>query len=182
MSSTAVSFAGHADVPDAHTQLVPVPGLSVDSDAGPVDLIAPVEPVSGDPVEPVSGDGVEPVSGEGETGLSVTDHDALTRRLDSLSLRQALIDFELANARVLDLTARLIEVTNASVRRQAELDGLRQRVAMIESECAAADRRATESAVRVAALTTEIAAIRSSSTYRALRFIGRMRRLVGLGG
>lgn len=166
MLSTAGSFAGHADVPDAHTQLAPVPGLSVDSDAGPVDLIDPVEPVSGD----------------GETGLSVTDHDALTRRLDSLSLRQALIDFELANARVLDLTARLIEVTNASVRRQAELDGLRQRVAMIESECAAADRRATESAVGVAALTTEIAAIRSSSTYRALRFIGRMRRLVGLGG
>ena len=167
MSSTAVSFAGQADVPDAHTQLVPVPGLSVDSDAGPVDLI--------DPVEPVSGDGVEP-------GLSVTDHDALTRRLDSLSLRQAQIDIELANARVLDLTARLIEITNASVRRQAELDGLRQRVAMIESERAAADRRATESALGVAALTTEIAAIRSSSTYRSLRFIGRMRRLVGLGG
>lgn len=151
-----------------HTEPVPVsaPGVSVDSVPGPIDPI----------------DLIERVSDDADAAISLTDHEALTRRLDALSLQQALIDFELANARVLDLTARVIEATNASVRRQAELDGLRQRVAVIEAERVAADQRATESAAATAALTTEIAAIRSSSTYRVMRVIGRMRRLIGLGG
>lgn len=38
-------------------------------------------------------------------------------KLDEISLAQALIDFEVANARVVDLTARLVEAH----RRQAEL-------------------------------------------------------------
>lgn len=40
----------------------------------------------------------------------------LRKTIDALSLAQALVDFEMANARVLDLTARLVEA-NERVRR-----------------------------------------------------------------
>lgn len=105
--------------------------------------------------------------------------DELVRRLDALSLQQALIDFELANARVLDLTARLVEATNASVRRQAELDAMHATISGVRTELAAAlemERVATAAAgVAQGALT----AIESSPTYRVVRAVGRVRRLFG---
>lgn len=56
------------------------------------------------------------------------DHTAsdLERELDRLSLTQALRDFEVANARVIDLTQRLIAATNDLVAVRQELDGLRE--------------------------------------------------------
>jgi hypothetical protein len=45
--------------------------------------------------------------------------------LDNVSLRQALIDFEIANARVLDLTRRLMEAQAESAELRAELERLR---------------------------------------------------------
>lgn len=45
-----------------------------------------------------------------------TSTEELQQRIDALSLGQALVDFEMANARVLDLTARLVEA-NERVRR-----------------------------------------------------------------
>jgi hypothetical protein len=44
-------------------------------------------------------------------------------RLDQISLDQALLDFEVANARVIDLTKRLVEATDELVllRHQTEL-------------------------------------------------------------
>jgi hypothetical protein len=46
----------------------------------------------------------------------------LSRELDRLSLTQALLDFEVANARVTDLTQRLIEASNEITALRAELD------------------------------------------------------------
>jgi hypothetical protein len=44
------------------------------------------------------------------------------RELDRLSLSQALLDFEVANARVADLTQRLIEASNEIAALREELD------------------------------------------------------------
>jgi chromosome segregation ATPase len=46
----------------------------------------------------------------------------LSQELDRLSLTQALLDFEVANARVADLTQRLIEASNEIAALKAELD------------------------------------------------------------
>lgn len=50
----------------------------------------------------------------------------LERELDRLSLTQALRDFEVANARVMDLTQRLIAASNDLVAVRQELDTLRR--------------------------------------------------------
>ena len=114
-----------------------------------------------------------------ERTMAASSRNELVRRLDALSLQQALIDFELANARVLDLTARLVEATNASVRRQAELDAMHATISGVRTELAAAvemERVATTAAgVAQGALT----AIESSPTYRVVRAVGRVRRLFG---
>ena len=69
-------------------------------------------------------------SGTGtDTGPSQRpDHTAndLERELDRLSLTQALRDFEVANARVIDLTQRLIAATTDLVALRQELDALRE--------------------------------------------------------
>jgi hypothetical protein len=49
--------------------------------------------------------------------------------LDQLSLAQALIDFEVANARVIDLTARLVDAHRKNAELSAELDTLQAQVA-----------------------------------------------------
>ena len=46
----------------------------------------------------------------------------LSHELDRLSLTQALLDFEVANARVTDLTQRLIEASNEIAALRSELD------------------------------------------------------------
>ncbi|MCA1674438.1 MAG: hypothetical protein LC799_20360 [Actinobacteria bacterium] len=50
----------------------------------------------------------------------------LERELDRLSLTQALRDFEVANARVIDLTQRLIAARSDLVAVRQDLDALRQ--------------------------------------------------------
>jgi hypothetical protein len=50
---------------------------------------------------------------------------AFTERVDSLSLEQALIDFEVANARVLDLTHRLTELNRELLDLRSEHERLR---------------------------------------------------------
>lgn len=50
----------------------------------------------------------------------------LERSLDRLSLTQALRDFEVANARVVDLTQRLIAASNELVEVRRELESLRR--------------------------------------------------------
>lgn len=56
------------------------------------------------------------------TARSVESSDAsLDGQLDSLSLEQALLDFERANARVIDLTRRLLEASDELVELKAKL-------------------------------------------------------------
>ena len=58
-----------------------------------------------------------------KTDLTTADHgfdaESLEREMDRLSLDQALRDFEIANARVIDLTKRLLEA-NAQIRSLTE--------------------------------------------------------------
>ena len=63
------------------------------------------------------------------TGRPTTDEISpteLERELDRLSLTQALRDFEVANARVMDLTQRLIAASNELVTVRQELESLRR--------------------------------------------------------
>ena len=50
---------------------------------------------------------------------------ALVESMHTLSLEQALIDFEVANARVVDLTQRLVEAHGETVELRQELELLR---------------------------------------------------------
>jgi hypothetical protein len=65
----------------------------------------------------------------------------LARELDRLSLTQALLDFEVANARVTDLTQRLIEASNEIAALRAELDRRTAQLAEVDQ----AHRRMAES-------------------------------------
>ncbi len=109
--------------------------------------------------------------------------DTLTRQIDALSLRQSLLDFEMANARVLDLTARLVEANARVVKLQGELDSFasdaRQATDALEAELAAlresvrAVDAAKVNAEKAAALSqAELDALRSSRTFRLARRIG----------
>jgi predicted nucleic acid-binding Zn-ribbon protein len=69
----------------------------------------------------------------------------LERELDRLSVEQALRDFEIANARAVDLTHRLVDLSH-------EVTALREQLVGTESALAAAR--------------AENAAIRASATYR----------------
>lgn len=98
------------------------------------------------------------------------DSDELTRRLDRLNLTQALLDFELANARVLDLTARLVESNKRVLTLQSETDG-----ALLELTAA---RQGLDGArLDIAELQRRIADVESSTTYRAARTLGSLGRL-----
>jgi len=77
----------------------------------------------------------------------------LTSELDRLSLTNALLDFEVANARVTDLTQRLIDAANEIGALRAELDRRR-----IEYE--------------------ELHKLRVSKIYRIVKEIERVRRII----
>lgn len=65
----------------------------------------------------------------------------LSHELDRLSLTQALVDFEVANARVTDLTQRLVDAANEIAALRAELD--RRSADLVEAQ--EAHRRMVES-------------------------------------
>ncbi len=58
----------------------------------------------------------------------------LQTEIDALSLGQALVDFELANARVLDLTARLVEANQRVRRFGREADAARGSVQAVSDD------------------------------------------------
>jgi hypothetical protein len=123
--------------------------------------------------------------------IAVNQDGDLARTLDTLSLTQALLDFEVANARVLDLTARLVEANQRVQRSQAEIDAARAEAATVQSDAVAsieaahgetdrvrAELQATMGQTRaelVAAL-AEVAAIRATRGYRALERVAKLRR------
>ena len=73
----------------------------------------------------------------------------ITSTMDALSLEQALLDAELANARVIDLTRRLLEAHAEVERLRSQLDGLErgelERVKAERDELAAYKARLTGS-------------------------------------
>ena len=90
--------------------------------------------------------------------------DELTRRLDRINLTQALLDFEIANARVLDLTARVVDSNKRVLKLQAEAE---------------ASRLALDGArIDIAELQRRIAEVEASTTYRAAQKLGALRRLL----
>ncbi len=144
------------------------------------DPSAAAQPGAGpDPTDAIDATlGGEPTDATERT-MAASSRNELVRRLDALSLRQALIDFELANARVLDLTARLVEATNASVRRQAELDALHATISGVRTELAATVEKARVATAAAGVAQGALTAIESSPTYRVVRAVGRVRRLFG---
>ncbi len=98
------------------------------------------------------------------TGDHAADQQAeLERRLDAVSLEQALIDVEIANGRVVDLTARLVESDRRVRELQEQLDELRA-----DNRRVAAEAAATVEAVHaeMAAHDQYLAQQRSSTAYR----------------
>ncbi len=83
--------------------------------------------------------------------------EALTRQIDALSLAQALVDFEMANARVLDLTARLVEANERVIRfGRKEADAVdAMRAAEARAAAASDAERALGEATAALAVTNE---------------------------
>jgi predicted nucleic acid-binding Zn-ribbon protein len=75
--------------------------------------------------------------------------------LDGISLEQALRDFEVANARVIDLTKRLTSLNKQYLKAQSELQKAR---------------------LRNRALTAELNAVKSSTSYRSVAAAARVYR------
>lgn len=74
-------------------------------------------------------------------------NEALEEQLDRLSLTQALVDADMATARVIDLTERLVDARNQIINMRSELEHVRieftqYRVRQEERESSAAFRLA----------------------------------------
>ena len=95
-------------------------------------------------------------TGEGRGQMS-TQPPVETVDLDEISLEQALRDFEVANARVVDLTQRVISLTRQLQETQDELERLR-----VEARTARA----------------EVEAIKRSRAYNLARHVGDLRSLL----
>ena len=94
-----------------------------------------------------------------DSDAPITPFDA--GRLPERNLERALLDFELANARVLDLTQRMLSLNNELVATRAELEEARRFIERSQIEKNAAVAEAAE--------------IKSSLAYRGFRFLGDVR-------
>jgi hypothetical protein len=93
---------------------------------------------------------------------TLTSESPLPSLLDQISLEAALLDFEVANARVVDLTKRLVEATDDLIRMQHETEVQRLASGGVRRE-AEALRRETD------LLRLEVEAARGSRAYRLAR-------------
>ncbi len=145
----------------------------------------------------IDGGGVVAESGAFIENVGVTaEGSSLTRAMDALSLTQALLDFEMANTRVLDLTARLVESNARVIKLQTAIDETAEKRTALETGFAAernnliaqVQQRQTElheqqTAVAVAQqhaveARAELAATHASKTFRVARAIKRLTGLV----
>ena len=76
---------------------------------------------------------VPDVGDAGGSGVLHTPQPELGRTVDELSLEQALLDVDVANARVLDLTQRLVELSRHNSQLRTELEHLRLEYAQLRS-------------------------------------------------
>lgn len=92
--------------------------------------------------------------------------------LDSLVLSQALVDFEVANARVVDLTQRLMEATESRVASTGELTALRAQYEALAAEKA-------RLAEQHQALTDEYERLLSTKAYKLVKAVWSVHRAFG---
>ncbi len=78
----------------------------------------------------------------------------VSKAMDTVNLERALIDFEIANARVIDLTARLTNFSTELLATRSELGLAKVRIAELEAAAA------------------ELATVKGSAAYRLLRKLG----------
>jgi len=98
-----------------------------------------------------------------------------TTDLDGISLEQALIDFEVANARVIDLTARLTSMSRELLQARTELATLKLR----SNAPVAALAASTGDAAEIARLRDTLTQLRASRAVRiASLFSGKLRQVL----
>lgn len=92
--------------------------------------------------------------------------------LNDISLEQALIDFEVANARVIDLTQRLTSMNRELITARTDLETYK-----IRSRDEAAALRAELATVSydLQHLREHVALLQRSKSFRLLRLLGRVR-------
>lgn len=104
------------------------------------------------------------------TPLTVRDQAVLSAQMDRLSLEQALLDVEVANARVLDLTARLVESNQRISSLVGDVDGLRSRAERVkveaEVEIASAKEELASQQAHLDAQQVHLDAQKSSTAFR----------------
>ncbi len=104
------------------------------------------------------------------TASSPEHQQLVVAELDRLSLEQALLDVEVANARVIDLTARLVEANQRSAASRAEVEALRAHITSLEAADDVRHRAVNdEIAARQAVLDAQAAhldAQKASTAYR----------------
>ncbi len=108
----------------------------------------------------------QPIPIESKTPM---EGDVLQKQIDALSLSQALVDFEMANARVLDLTARLVEANERVRRFGRDADTARGALQSVSDE---RDRRSTDlsrATAELASLGREIELLREVIAARDAR-------------
>lgn len=88
---------------------------------------------------------------------------SLQQSLDRLSLTQALLDVEVANARVLDLTARLVEANRRADALRVDVDAARSEAAQVRAQ---ADAEVAQVRAEMAAHQAYLDEQRSSNAYR----------------
>ena len=97
--------------------------------------------------------------------MTATDRAKASRldhgRLSEINLEQALLDFEVANARVLDLTQRLTSITSELLATRQQLESSRMSASQAQAE--------------LDAVRDENQLIKASLAYRGLRLVGDMR-------
>ena len=103
---------------------------------------------------------VDSVAGE---AVAVPSEQALQQSLDRLSLTQALLDVEVANARVLDLTARLVEANRRADALRVDVDASRAEAALVRAQ---ADAEVAQVRAEMAAHQAYLDEQRSSGAYR----------------
>jgi chromosome segregation ATPase len=93
----------------------------------------------------------------------------LKTEIDALSLTQALVDFELANARVLDLTARLVEANERVRRFGREADAARGSVQAVSDDRDRMGADLSRVHVELARVTTDAQELRRVLEHRDAR-------------
>jgi hypothetical protein len=104
------------------------------------------------------------------TELSASQQAEIQRSMERISLEQALLDVEVANARVIDLTGRLVEANQRAAALRAENEELRGRLTQTEAQIeVTVEARAAVLAEReahVAAQAAHLEAQKASTAYR----------------